>query len=92
MLDFGECFIGHTYEKQIHIDNATDLPGRFVIIPQDESSQNIATIHTPTPKGVVPAKRLLPIVIAVTPSRLGSLNTPLYFRTYGSLLPPMELR
>lgn len=43
-------------------------------------------------KGVVPAKRLLPIVIALTPARLGPLNIPLYFRVSGSLLPPMELR
>jgi hypothetical protein len=50
LLDFGESFIGHTYERQIHIDNTTELPGRFAIIPQDESSLSVASIHTPTPK------------------------------------------
>jgi hydrocephalus-inducing protein len=92
VLDFGDCFINHNYEQQIQIQNETDLPARFEIIPQDEFSQALAHISTPTPKGVVPANRDLPFAISFTPARLGPVNMVVHIRVAGSEVPPMELR
>ena len=42
VLDFGECYLRHTYPRDVVINNDSGLPARFEFPPQDESTLPLA--------------------------------------------------
>ena len=52
VLDYGRCFLRFPYERSVRLHNDTDLPAKYIILPEEEL--NIASppilYESPQPK------------------------------------------
>jgi hypothetical protein len=80
MLDFGESSIGYTYTKTITFRNDTDLPAKFELVPQEETSQLTATYSVDEPEGIVEGYSSNTITVSFVAKKLGIINLPMHFR------------
>ena len=52
LLDFGRCFLCHPYEHNVRLQNDTNLPAKYELVPQvvNEHQMPPMTYTSPKPK------------------------------------------
>lgn len=84
IMDLEECFLEHTYCKQIELVNTSAFAARYSIHPQDEVSIPVYTYSPRSPSGVIQPNSIEVIDIDVQIKRLGQLNFPIAVHIAGS--------
>ena len=60
LLDYGRCFLRHPYEHYVKLQNDTDLPAKYELVPQNIDQFTPIVYTSPQPK-------VLPISLCHTP-------------------------
>ena len=50
ILDFGRCFLRHPYEHHAKLQNETDLPAKYDLLPQMVDSDTSILFTSPKPR------------------------------------------
>jgi len=88
-VDFGECFLRHSYIRTLDFQNESELSAKFEMQSQDEASKAVATISPDRPMAAINPKSSHSTALSLTPYRLGRINMPICFKVPGSGSQPM---
>lgn len=91
-VDFGECFLKHTYTKAIRIRNmSAGLKAAFELVSQDEPSRAIGYYSLEPNEGIVDEDGSVSVVLSFTAARKGPLSLPVYVRIQGTTSPSFHI-
>lgn len=89
---FDEVFLRFPYDRElVFINNDKELSANYQIIPQDESTMEMATFEVLPPMGPIPPDCELKVKVRLVAEKLGSFRIPLFLQIKGSSKPPMQV-
>ncbi len=72
------CFLcRHPYTRSLTLTNASKLPSKFEIVPQENQSKGLALIKVEPEAGGIPALGSQTVQVTLKTSRLGRIQLPL---------------
>ena len=83
VLDYSNCFLGHSYVKKFDIENNSDFPAQFTITEQDEEAKSAFSYRTIEGKDIIAPRSTKSIKMTVEVKRLGQVNFPVFIKTSG---------
>ena len=86
-LDFGDAFVGYTYEQYIKIVNPSYLPAKCEVVAAQPMLKTIGDYVAEPPRCVVPAGGTVEVKIKFTAAQLGQMSLPMYVRIVGLMDP-----
>lgn len=93
MLDYGRCFMRFPYVRHIRLHNDTDLPAKYIILPEDELDVNYPPIDykSSEPKGVVLPHSVRDVPLEICAMTLEEQEISCYMAIFGSQDPPLHV-
>ncbi|XP_069113582.1 hydrocephalus-inducing protein homolog isoform X2 [Argopecten irradians] len=92
MLDYGRCFLRHSYEHSVKLHNDTDLPAKYELIQQYVDQDTPITYNSPKPKGIVEPHSLCEVPMIIQAEMLEEQQVISYFSIFGSPDPPLSVQ
>ena len=89
ILDYGRCFLRHPYEHNVRLQNDTELPAKYELLPQHLDATIPILYTSPQPKGIIPPYSTLEVPVVITPQGLEELDVMTQFLIFGSPDPPL---
>lgn len=90
-LNFGECFIRYSYEKELMVtNNSSTVSSKFEIMAQPQFTKSIATYTPVPPISVVGPGSVIGVNMILKPEKLGTLKVPVMISAFGSQEPPLQ--
>ena len=90
-IDFGDAFRHHPYTAVFAIRNASPLPAKFEVVPQDPALARIGA-YTPEPaSGLIDESAEAKVKVTFAAARLGPMCLPLYVRVAGTSEPAFAI-
>ena len=86
-VEFGDAFVGYTYEQTIEIKNPSPLPAKCEVVDSQPMLKTIGAFVAEPPRTVVPAGGSVPVKISFTAAQLGHMSLPMYVRIVGLVDP-----
>lgn len=86
-VDFGDAFVGHTYEQTIEIVNPSHLPAKCEVVAAQPMLNTIGKYVAEPPRSIVPAGEAITVKIKFTAAQLGQMCLPMYVRIVGVAQP-----
>ncbi|XP_070194710.1 hydrocephalus-inducing protein homolog isoform X4 [Littorina saxatilis] len=93
VLDYGRCFLRFPYQRCVKLHNDTDLPAKYIILPQEELNIDNPPIlyESPEPKGVVAAHSVCEVPLEIRSQYLEEQEIPCFIAIFGSTDPPLHV-
>lgn len=82
-IDFGDTFIGHTYESPITIYNVAHLPAKFEVVPEVPMLCAIGEYEAEPSQEIISGHGSATLSVRFKAGRLGSMRLPLYVKIAG---------
>ena len=92
VLDFGRCFIRHTYERLIELSNSTDLPAKYELMTQVDDDDCLITYSSPMPRGIIEPGCVFEVPIHIVLHTIDDAMATVYFSIYGSQQQPLQIQ
>ncbi|XP_057292027.1 hydrocephalus-inducing protein-like [Hydractinia symbiolongicarpus] len=84
ILDFGRCFIHHTYQRMVELYNDTELPAKYELYKHEEDENALLTYSSPLPRAIIEANSTLEVPLHITLKSVKQINTAVHFTIFGS--------
>ena len=82
-LEFGDAFVGYTYEQSIKILNPSYLPAKCEVVAAQPMLKTIGEYVAEPRCGIVPAGDSIDVKVKFTAAQLGQMSLPMYVRIVG---------
>ena len=94
LLDYGRCFLRFPYERFIRLHNDTDLPAKYIILPEEEINMDRPPIlyESSKPKGIVAPHSVAEVPLETRAQFLEEQEMPCFIAIFGSQEPPLVSR
>ncbi|KAJ3206444.1 hypothetical protein HDU82_004517 [Entophlyctis luteolus] len=87
VLDYSDCFLSFTYQKDIELRNDTDFSARFMLLSQEETAKSVFTFASLNGSGIIPPHSVVNITLDIQVKRLGFINFPIFIKVTGNEVP-----
>nr|KAG5712964.1 hypothetical protein BaRGS_021758 [Batillaria attramentaria] len=93
MMDYGRCFLRYPYIRSLRLHNDTDLPAKYIILPQEELGIDCPPIlyQSSEPKGVVMPHSVRDVPLEIRLQLLEEQEMPCLVTIFGNQEPPMRV-
>merc|ERR1719489_96398 len=62
-LNLGRCFVNHTYNENVLIENQSDLPAKYSLIEQTKNDNTTILYTSKKPQGIIPPNKTIAVPI-----------------------------
>jgi hypothetical protein len=79
-----DCFLDFVYSCDIYLNNKTNFPAKFELMPQEEASKYYFLYSSKNPSGTIEAFSKKAISLDIQIRRLGALNASIFVKIIGN--------
>lgn len=91
VLNYGDCFLAHSYLNSIELVNNTDFAARYEVLSQDENAKGVYSYHSREDSGTIApySRAIIPLELKI--KRLGLVNFPIFVKIHGNEEQPIGI-
>ncbi|XP_067905917.1 hydrocephalus-inducing protein homolog [Heterodontus francisci] len=90
-IDLGRCFLKHSYQCMAKLQNTSDLPACYGIVPQELHDRLAMLYSSPEPSGIIDSCSSVEVPLLVEAQCLGEHNTEVSIAIFGRSQFPLEV-
>ncbi|EDV21657.1 uncharacterized protein TRIADDRAFT_30117, partial [Trichoplax adhaerens] len=92
VIDFGRCFLNHTYQQSVQLYNSSDLPATYQLVDQDVDQSSACQYGSPNPKGIIEAQSTLEMPLQLSVSELDEIRVTVTILIKGAESHPLTVQ
>ncbi|XP_059684686.1 hydrocephalus-inducing protein homolog [Gavia stellata] len=91
VVTFGRCFLKYPYRQMLTLENDSNLPGCYAVLPQEHKKDAPVWYSSPTPCGIIQPRSLVEVPVTLEAQVTGEQDTVARVAVFGSEGSPLKI-